>query len=417
MLRLYMLRAFSCLCIEMCTCSRSLRTKKQCFFQLVEHISGCSIRPQHRQRHLNVSVMDYKTHAIQMRNRETGLFAGDLVDSCQVVGAVVECSLRTAYRPQPGILPVPLVVQDVALFPRVIFKDVLPPRHSEPCRTHAVQVYPTDAELGLKIVRGILERLQSDPYRLEVATVDHTGNSTCNISHDILLNTRVGGQSCLQAGLYSLEIRCRNVGSKTAFPWETTLSSECMELWRAELQSKARLQGRILVFACCMQPCPSGSMTLNGSINYNGRDDGWSRLFGWAGFSVPKPRQQHPSTIVENVGVVAAPEVAPRVSNVRANIVEAGSVQWAKKQAKLETVEGEWVKLASFLKAVGKLSGQAKRDFLEGPSAWKVGPGKGNKLVKKTHWDNRSGNRGGKPPLCVKRAVLEQIFYKYYMKR
>ena len=254
-----------------------------------------------------------------------------------------------AYRPLPGVLPVPLVVQDAKLFPKVLLKDVLPPGHPRACKTFSVKVFPGDAELALKIASGTVGRLQAEPYRLEVATVDHTGNSACSTSHDILMNTRVGGESCLPVGLYSVEIRCRSVGSKTAFPWETTLSSECMPLWIAELQTDAkqrcRLQGRILVFACCMVPCPTGAMSLHGSINNSNRDDGWSRLFGWTGFSFPKAKQEQPFATIGGLAAGAAPKAAPRVSNAPANVAQAASVQWQKKQAKLEAVGGEWVKL------------------------------------------------------------------------
>ena len=61
-------------------------------------------------------------------------------------------------------------------------------------------------------------------------------------------------------------------------------------------------------------------------------------------------------------------------------------------------------------------SNQAKRDYIVGPKAWRIGSGNGTKFVHKTHWDNKTGSRGGGAPLVVKKNALEQVFYRYYAK-
>ena len=98
--------------------------------------------------------------------------------------------------------------------------------------------------------------------------------------------------------------------------------------------------------------------------------------------------------------------------------VEAPAVQWRKLQCKLVVLEDDWIKISSFCSALRPklLSNQAKRDYIVGSTAWRIGSGQGRKLVHKTHWDNKSGRRGGVPPLVVKRDALEQVFYKYYAK-
>jgi len=94
--------------------------------------------------------------------------------------------------------------------------------------------------------------------------VDHTGSSSCPTSHDVLMATRVGVPSCLVAGLYSVEFKCREVVNKRAFPWEETLTQEARALWAAELakQERQRRQGKILLSACVPRPCHAVALAL-----------------------------------------------------------------------------------------------------------------------------------------------------------
>ena len=118
---------------------------------------------------------------------------------------------------------------------------------------------------------------------------------------------------------------------------------------------------------------------------------------------------------VAAVPVVAAPVAKP--PGVVAS-AEAPAVRWHKLQCKLVALDGDWIKVSSFCDALRPKisSNQAKRDYILGATAWRIGPGSGNKLVHKTHWDNKAGSRGGGKPLVVKRSALEQVFYKYFAK-
>ena len=86
-------------------------------------------------------------------------------------------------------------------------------------------------------------------------------------------------------------------------------------------------------------------------------------------------------------------------------------------QGRLVAVGADWVKMSRFCNAVNpKLSSnQAKRDYIRGSNAWRIGLGKGTKLVHKTHWGNKAGRRGGGAPLAVERTALELAFYNYYV--
>jgi len=362
--------------------------------------------------------MDYTRHKIQACSPATKKFDGEyFVNSTLVVGALVEASMRLAYRPAIGTLQVPLVAQSPQTFTKVDLKNVIPPGASKAVKSFPVKAFRDDVDKALRILREGMGKLQEEPYRLEVAAVDHTGGSSCPTSHDTLMNTRVGGKSCLPVGSYSIEWRVRCVGSKTSFAWEDTLTRECMPLWQAELQTASRkralLQARILMFACIMKG--TGSISLHASINYSKLTTGWQQLFGWSGFKVVKTAENASPALavapVNSAPVARQPGVAAPV--------EAPAVQWRKLQCKLVVLEGDWIKINSFCSALRPkiLSNQAKRDYIVGSTAWRIGSGQGSKLVHKTHWDNKACRRGGAPPLIVKRSALEQVFYKYYAKK
>ena len=107
----------------------------------------------------------------------------------------------------------------------------------------------------------------------------------------MLLFTGMGSKSCLADGLYSLEIRCREIMDKRAFPWEDTLTSEAEPLWKAELQQQTSCawQARILLLAEFARPCHSDGYTLHASVLKKGLAPEWERLWGWSGFGKSTP--------------------------------------------------------------------------------------------------------------------------------
>ena len=235
--------------------------------------------------------VDYKTACILVRSLKTGEFDENRVGSCHVIGVVAEASLKLAYRPKVGCLPCPVLLQSSEMFPNVDFHDVLLQGETKARNTLNVKVYPKDAVRALSLLRDLLTKLQSYPYHLEVLSVDHTGGTSCPTAHDILASPRIGASSCLEPGLYSIELRCREVKSMMHFDWEGVLTSEAVPLFAAEQRKKrktveAKLSGRILAFARFPSPCHSRPETLQASIYY-GSSAGWQRLWGWSGFKAP----------------------------------------------------------------------------------------------------------------------------------
>ena len=88
--------------------------------------------------------------------------------------------------------------------------------------------------------------------------------------------------------------------------------------------------------------------------------------------------------------------------------------QWQRLSAK-QGMQGPWVKLARFCELLGLSKNQARRDYLEGPTAWRLGPRKGAKLQSPNAWMQRSGSRGGIAALCVKKDKHNDVFMKYYV--
>ena len=166
------------------------------------------------------------------------------------------------------------------------------------------------------------------------------------------------------------------------------------------------------MFACIMKG--PGTISLHASINYSPQNIGGQQLFGWAGFKVLKAAERV-SHAVADVPVASTP--VARQPGVAAS-GEAPAVTWRKLQCKLVALEDDWIQISSFCIALRPkiASNQAKREYIVGSIAWRIGSGRGSKLVHQTQWGNKAGNRGGPAPLVVKRSVLEQVFYKYYAK-
>jgi hypothetical protein len=206
------------------------------------------------------------------------------------------------------------------------------------------------------------------------------------------------GAGCLPLDSYSVEIKCREIGSKTAFDWLGMLTSECMPLWRAQLSNGAEcrqsgLRARILILASMSQPCHAGPTTINAAINYGSADQGWAVLSGRRGFS----RLPLPATISESSGSRQTEKRVTRAPGAQAAAAGASPAeQWQKLQSEIEEA-GDYFKLVSFCKKLQpKLPHrQATRDFLKGSAAWRLGRDRGLKLAAGTHWVEKSGRRGG----------------------
>ena len=361
--------------------------------------------------------MDYKRSKIVIRSKN-GCFENERVSSCSVVGSLVEASLRLAYRPRVGEMPVPLSLQRPAHFPVVALRDVLPPGYQRAASSIDVKVYPADAELALAVAKDGVSKLQRPPYNLEVNAADHTGSTACRTAHDLVMSTRVGLASSLPAGLYSIEIRCREVIDRKAFPWEDTLTGEAMPLWAAELaaEQSACWSGRILIFAEFPRPCHSGAHSLHASIRQRDATR-WNRLWGWAGFTAAMPAQQAPAPKAQAKAVAKA---VAKAAAVPAQILQTPQQKWRSLKARLPAV-GDWIRLAAFLDELKLPGNQVKRDFLSGPRAWKLGTGRGRKLIVDREWAHKPGRGGGggpgRGPIHIKAGILEQIFLKYYPQR
>jgi hypothetical protein len=361
-----------------------------------------------------MAPVDYAARCILVRDRKSGTFEDDRVGSCLVVGAVAEASLRLAYRPEADCLPFPLALQTAALFPSVSLRDVLLQGETRASKTLEVKVKAKDADLALAVVRSAVSKLQHGPYNLEVMTVDHTGGSSCLSAHDLLMTPRLGVASCLAAGLYSIELRCREVVDKKAFDWEGVLTKEALPLLTAEQQKKRKrteplLRSRILVFACFPCPCHSAPESLHASITYG---SGWERLWGWSGF---RPLALPSTRPMPQVKAKAKAQPRPAAATAATRPATAPSVLWERLLAK-QGMEGTWVKLADFCRHLKLPRNKAKRDYLEGPTAWRVASRSGGKLRYPEDWSERPGNRGGIPPIFVRREKLEEVFLKYFAK-
>jgi len=296
---------------------------------------------------------DYKSRRILARSLRTGAFDENCVGSCHVIGVVAEASLKLAYRPKVGCLPCPVLLQSSEMFPSVDFHDVLLQGEATARTTLNVKVYATDADRALSLLRALLTKLQSYPYHLEVLSVDHTGGTSCPTAHDILASPRIGASSCLEPGLYSIELRCREVKSKILFDWEGVLTSEAVPLFSAEQRKKrktvdAKLSGRILAFACFPSPCHSQPETLHASIYY-GSSAGWQRLWGWSGFRAPENVEAEPIAKAKAKPEATAKAKAKVLSApVARTNVKTPQEQWQLLSAK-KGMDGAWIQLPKYL--------------------------------------------------------------------
>lgn len=330
-------------------------------------------------------MWDYRTSSLQKRNKK-GEFKGNRLLAAHVVGKLLEALFSLLFSPAKGSLPkmpCKMTVDDVA--EEVSFNDVLVPGAKLP-KTVTVQAHHNDRELSLKIFRTLLPKLQGRPLYLQVHAVDHKCSApTYAGSHDLLVSPFPGMDSRLAAGMYSLELRCREVGEKlpATFDWQETLQTEALPLLKAEIAKDAdALKGRLLIFVELHRPCHNGPFQLHGSWCEAGSLE-WSDVFGWAGFK--RKRTEASSSAA-----------APAARSLEAKVPKRSrAAEWQDKAARLKAKNG-WVVLAHFLRECSKPVGQALR-FVEGdrPCRWKSVAG--GKPRKGTDWKymNVAGRGGG----------------------
>jgi hypothetical protein len=151
-------------------------------------------------------------------------------------------------------------------------------------------------------------------------------------------------------------------------------------------------------------------MSLRASIYY---EDGWSRLWGWCGFG-PSDQPVAATPVAKVAAKTQANTRAKATAKANAQArAEAPHVQWQKLLAK-QGMQSDWVKLARCCEILNpKLSkNQARRNYLDRPNAWKL---QGRKLRNPIDWEQRPGQRGGVPPIFVRKAKLKGVFLKYYV--
>lgn len=328
------------------------------------------------------------------------------VNTCCVVGMAVEQSWKLAYKPQVGTVPIPLHCQAAADLATVHISDVIPEgEHS--ARRVQLAVPTADATLALKVAKDVVAMLQGQPYNLEVLTADHTGPSSCPTPHDLIMSSRLGGCSCLAQGLHSVEVKCREVISKTAFDWEGTLTLEATPLWKAELRQSAKgWQSRILILVAMPRPCHRGPYSLHASILKKG-DTRFRNLWGWAGYrngsqpmaTVAGPKPKLP---------LAPPALQPTLSD---------DAKWEAISSRLTKHKTDWVRVVDFLDEV-KVSRRHSMRFLDGlhSQCWELGPRRRRPQVK-THYLKMKGAHGGGAGEGIPHArtsFLKQVFLKYY---
>lgn len=323
------------------------------------------------------------------------------LDDCCVVGKSAEHALKLAYRPEVGRLPIPLPLQRAADLEILLVSQTR--QDGRPSlRPVSVRVPPSVATLALRVATEAVQRLQGPPYNLEVLSVDHSGPSSCPVAHDLLMCPNMAGRSSLEQGVHSVELKCREVVSRTAFDWEWALTSEAMPLFAAEVAKDSRLiRSRVLVFAELPRPCLSGAPPkLHGSILRAGHQS-WERLWGWEGFRRPPALAKAP------------PEAKPKPSPLATLTAEQ---KWAILEAKLSVQDGRWVRMATFLERVRISKSHPERYLTAGhKKCWVLG--RRRKPRPNKDFLKRKGHRGGGDGGGIFYASLEflkEVFVQFY---
>ena len=125
------------------------------------------------------------------------------------------------------------------------------------------------------------------PLNLQISSATHLGPG--RLEHDLLTQTRSGVASRLARGMYSVELACFQVQTKspTTFNWRDKLCDKALKRWDAEVKASPHGSwgGRLVVFVQLASPCHSngGRFTTHGALV-----DPCSKtldvLWGWTGF-------------------------------------------------------------------------------------------------------------------------------------
>ena len=332
-----------------------------CQISVVSFGSNCAVAPV---------IMDYRSVKMQKRN-VNGSFAGNRLNAAHVVGKLLECAFKCVYSPARTQLPkIATEISSTDLPERLFFNDVLVPGARAPSSVN-IAAHMEDKELALKIFRSVLDRLQGRPLYCQIHTVDSPcGVSTFSGSHDLLVSPFPGLGSRLKPGIYSVELKCREIQEKQprTFKWQDTLQTEALPLFTAEATRDGNaLRGRLLILVEMSKPCHTGPFDVHGAL-FDADRMGWQDVFGWSGF---KRETSSPSRLPLPVPkALPAPRPAPTPRRSRA----AG---WGEVASTLPSLNG-WVLLCRFLKhpMINKPANQTMR-YLTGdlPCRWRSSTG------------------------------------------
>jgi len=355
-------------------------------------------------------AFDYRSVVLVKRSNDVG-FEDRRVLSSIVVGLTVEAALKLELRAE-GRLPVPVEVQEPRDHTSVLIHNVLVPGRRDE-QSVWVKVYPQDAKLAISIARGVLSKLKALQWQLVPLSADHCNPDIAAAPHDLLLKSTAG---TLRGKLFSAEIKCREVfqRSPSGFNWREDLQKKADVLWRAELAKNPHpWAARILVFCELHRPCHAGDWRLHASISWPGRR--WADLFGWSGF---------PPAVS-----VACTPATPLPRSPQGVLSEADlEAKWQKKLGSME-MDGDWVQISSFLRALREPFGHPLRHLHGQPSSkkiWRLGPRLKRSPREGVDWARRSGKRGGGAgpsgarvlgPIFGRVSFLREVAFVYYKHR
>ena len=346
-----------------------------------------------------VGAINYRVAALWVKSPDGG--GRSRLDDCNVVGRSAEHAWKLAFRPAIGRLPIPLSLQRAADLEILPVSQVWHDGRPSP-RSVSVRVPSNVASLALRVATEAVQRLQGPPYNLVVLAADHSGPSSCPVAHDLLMCPSMVGRSSLEQGLHSVELRCREVVSRTAFDWEGVLTAEAVPLFAAEVNHDSRLiRSRVLVFAELPRPCLSGiPPKLHGSILKAGHPS-WERLWGWEGF------RRLPAL------AKAPPKAKPKRTPL---VILTAEQKWDILEGKLSVQDGRWIKMATFLGQVRASKSHPERYLMPGQGkCWVLGRSRKPRANK--DFVKRKGHRGGGDGggiFYASREFLKEVFTQCY---
>jgi hypothetical protein len=378
------------------------------------------------------------------------------VKASLVVGKAVEELWKLAYQDKGSSL-IALAAQRHSDLPAIYFSNLF--RSDQALGRCLVVVYLYDFTLAWRIATAVVDCLTGRPWFLQILRVDFQGSSGHPGSHDLVLTTSTVQRSELRNGatgyVYSLELKCRQVGSPIAFNWAETLATEARPFWEAEKAQGAHLWGgRILILAQLGKPCHTedgaGLFSLHALVLYSGSTH-WEKLFGWDSFDLPasimganhaqlQPRrhqrlQQQPAEAAPAAALPDPPDPGPapapgpppppappaaaavpsREDQLDAVLNDAGYTSFSSAPT--------WLRLGTVLKHLPKGNPRTAHRYVEqgeGNVTWLLG---GTAPRKGIDWDHMRGDKGGGDkktghgPIHVKKAFLKRVYFARYAKQ